>query len=143
MHSKDLYSHSKVVKKHKSQRKSSKEIINRIIPRSSSGSYDLNPFLSESKNYGQNKVNDYKLENDTLSSELMTNSTSNNTDMTTTSMHSQLNKNCNVNKINNNGTISSTSIDPSVVFPKKRTCLGFPLLCFAYFAAIYTLVSKL
>ena len=147
MHSKDLYSNAKVVKKHKNQRKSSKELIKKIIPRSNSGSYDLNPFLDE-KSYtphiknNQNKVDDYRLGNETLSSDLTSNSISNNTVMTTSNL-SEPKTRLNSNKNANNGTVKDSYSDQSTVeLPKKRTCLGFPILCFAYFAAIYTLVSQ-
>ena len=147
MHSKDLYSNAKVVKKHKYPRKTSKELIKKIIPRSTSGSYDLNPFLNESNyvshnNKNQNKVDDYRVENETLSSELTSNSTSNNTVMTSSNF-SESKIQIKSNKNLNNGMMkNSFSTASTVELPKKRTCFGFPILCFAYFAAIYTLVSK-
>ena len=151
MHSKELFSDSKVVKKHKKQskRKSSKDLIKKIIPRS--GSYDLNPFLNESyyeqTNKRQNKGSDSKLDNETLSSEaLTTTTTSNLTDIS--SNYQTENKNNFINKNtyypgNGNNKIMNLSYlnSPIVELPKKRTCLGFPILCFAYVAAIYSLVN--
>jgi hypothetical protein len=147
MHSKDLYSNAKVVKRHKNQRKTSIELIKKIIPRSTSGSYDLNPFLNESSYApqhirNQNKVDDFRVDNETLSSDLTSSSTSNNTEMTSSS-HSESNVRIKSTKKASNTPQNSFPTAVSVELPKKRTCFGFPILCFAYFAAIYTLVSKL
>ena len=149
MHSKDLYSNSKVIKKPKNQRKSSKDLIKKIIPKSASGSYDLNPFLNET-NYAQNnrrqsenKHEDNhqptRKENETFTSDAMTNTTTNTTNLSSSNRQSESSSsNFKAKSIMKNSYTSALSAN--IEFPKKRTCLGFPILCFAYFAAIYTLV---
>lgn len=46
------------------------------------------------------------------------------------------------NGSDNNGGNYATS-DEKIEFPKKCTCLGLPLTCFTYFAAVYSIVIHL
>jgi hypothetical protein len=148
MHPKDRYCNSKVsrVKHTSSTRKSSRELLKKIVlPKSASrGSYDLNPFLL-------NDSNDFS-----RSTSQPSNNNNNNTNDTTTSSDIAMNtltsssdpkkaidnKNDNDKNSNIYGVKSSFSSTGSVIeIPKKRTCLGFPILCLAYFAAIYSLLA--
>ena len=171
MHSKELYSNAKVTKKPKNQRKSSKDLIKKIIPRSTSGSYDLNPFMDESNHvqnnhtppqqnhrhhhhhhhhqqqqeqhqqHKQQRNQASRPDNETFSSDAITNTTTNTSNLSSNLDYERAH-NILKNSYASSSAATSTAAASSahIEFPKKRSCMGLPILCLAYFAAIYTLV---
>jgi len=137
----------------KTKKERPKEVIKKIIPKSSSrGSYDLNKITNLQLNDVNNNNNKNKTSSDYHGSANNDfNKIEANVNQSSSEIITSFSKNNN-KKTKSNNTKSNKqkkAIQPkldqsftSIEFPKKRTCLGFPFLCCTYFAAIYSLVIE-